>query len=90
LADIEKCKICGFVAFHIQMSGHFTKGAHPGADYESNVETIGNSDKEYKEHGFRPSIEYYRAKLEGKDVSVHQYMYWWSNGKRLGYGSKEK
>ena len=88
MANIEKCKLCGFVAFHVQMRGHFTM-KHPDNDYDSNIETIGSSDNEFKRYGFRPSIDYYRAKLEGKNVSPFQYKYWWSQGKRLCYGSKE-
>lgn len=68
MADIEKCKICGFIAFHVQMRGHFTL-KHPEKDYEENMEVLGNTDADYKRFGFRPSIKYYRAKLQGKNVS---------------------
>lgn len=44
MADIEKCKIDGFIAFHIQVRGHFTK-KHPELSYEEytkNIEVLGN------------------------------------------------
>jgi hypothetical protein len=67
MADIEKCKVEGFIAFHIQMSGHFTT-QHPSLNYLENIEVVGNSDGDFKRFGFRPDIRYYRAKLAGEDV----------------------
>ncbi len=75
MADIEKCKIDGFIAFHIQVRGHFTK-KHPELSYEEytkNIEVLGNSDADLKRYRFRPSIEYYREKLSGKDVDPFQF-----------------
>jgi len=65
MADIVKCKICAFIAFYIQMSGHF-KLKHPDLDYYENTEKLGDSDSDLKKYGFRPSIEYYRAKFKGE------------------------
>lgn len=72
MADIMKCKVDGFIAFHVQMRGHFTL-KHPTLDYEENTEVLGNSDEDYKRYGFRPSIKYYRAKLEGKNVTPYDF-----------------
>lgn len=72
MADVVRCKIDGFTAFHIQTRGHFTK-KHPGLDYDENTEVVANSDKDLKEFGFRPSIDYYRDKLAGKCVSPWDY-----------------
>jgi hypothetical protein len=74
MADVMRCKVegCGFVAFHIQMSGHF-KLRHPDLNYNQNTEILMNSDADLKQYGFRPSIEYYRAKLQGKDVTPWQF-----------------
>ena len=72
MADIERCKVCGFVSFHIQMSSHFGY-KHKGLDYYQNSEVLGNTDADLKRYGFRPSIDYYRAKLEGKEVSVWEF-----------------
>jgi len=68
MADVLRCKIDGFVAFYIQMSGHF-KLRHPDHDYRENSEVVENSDADLKQYGFRPSIDYYRAKLQGKQVT---------------------
>ena len=64
LADIMRCKIDGFIASHVQMAGHFTL-KHPDKDYAENTEILGNSDADLKVLGFRPSIEYYRARIRG-------------------------
>jgi len=67
MADVMRCKLCGFIAFHIQMAGHFSL-KHPDKNYEENTEVLMNSDRDLKQYGYRPSIEYYRAKIAGKDV----------------------
>jgi len=67
-----RCKIDGFIAFYVQMAGHFTL-KHPTLDYEGNTEVLGNSDADLKRYGFRPSIKYYRAKLQGKQVSPYDF-----------------
>jgi hypothetical protein len=68
MADVVKCKLDGFIAFHIQMSGHF-KLKHPDVNYKENTEVLMNSNADLKRYGFRPNIDYYRAKLQGKDVT---------------------
>lgn len=65
MADILRCKIDGFIAFHVQMAGHFTL-KHPDINYDSNTELLGNSDADLKQFGFRPDIRYYRAKIKGE------------------------
>jgi len=72
MADIMRCKIEGFIAFHVQMRGHFTL-KHPALDYDKNTEVLGNSDADLKRFGFRPSIDYYRAKLRGENVDPWQF-----------------
>ena len=72
MADIMRCKIDDFIAFHIQMAGHFTL-KHAYLDYDENTEVLGNSDADYKRFGFRPSIDYYRAKLRGENVNPWQF-----------------
>lgn len=72
MADVMKCKIDGFIAFHVQMAGHFAL-KHPTLDYGQNTEVLTNSDADLKRYGFRPSIDYYRAKIQGKDVTPWQF-----------------
>ena len=75
MADILKCKIDGFTAFNVQVQGHFSR-EHPTLTYnerEKNTEVLGSSDADLKKYGFRPSIDYYRAKLQGKDVSPYDF-----------------
>ena len=72
MADIVRCKIDGFTSFHIQTKGHFSK-VHPDLDYYENTEILGDSDADLKKYGFRPSIEYYKAKLQGKNVTPYDF-----------------
>lgn len=68
MADIMRCKKCGFVGFNVQASWH-CKSKHPDSDYLEIAECVDNSDADYKRYGFRPSIEYYKSKLRGENVS---------------------
>lgn len=72
MADVMRCKLDGFIAFHIQMSAH-CKLKHPDKDYQDITEMIMNSDADLKRLGYRPSIQYYRAKIAEKDVQPWEF-----------------
>lgn len=57
---------------NVQVQGHFTV-KHSKVTFEDrkkNMTVLGNSDADLKKYGFRPSIEYYRAKLIRKEKDV--------------------